>query len=56
MRKKRPGYTTAVIKEGMNLCGLGAGPVRPPLTPLAECDRLELKAILEKTGVLEVNE
>ncbi len=24
MRKKRPGYTTTVIKEGMNLCGAWA--------------------------------
>jgi 5-dehydro-4-deoxyglucarate dehydratase len=52
MRKKRPGYTTTVIKEGMNLCGLVAGPVRPPLAPLVECDRRELRAILEKIGVL----
>ncbi|HTV55818.1 MAG TPA: dihydrodipicolinate synthase family protein [Terriglobia bacterium] len=48
MRKKRPGYTTLVIKEGMNLCGMNAGPVRPPLAPLPESDRQELSAILEQ--------
>ena len=31
LRAKRPGYTTLVIKEGMNFCGLMAGPARPPL-------------------------
>jgi 5-dehydro-4-deoxyglucarate dehydratase len=48
MRKKRPGYTTLIIKEGMNLCGLNAGPVRPPLAPLPESDREELRSILER--------
>ena len=50
LRAKRPGYTTTVIKEAMNLCGLNAGPVRPPLAPLADEDRRELRAILEKLG------
>jgi 5-dehydro-4-deoxyglucarate dehydratase len=52
MRKKRFGYTTLIIKEGMNLCGMNAGPVRPPLAPLPESDRAELRAILERIGVL----
>ncbi|MGH9470634.1 MAG: dihydrodipicolinate synthase family protein [Terriglobia bacterium] len=53
LRKKRPGYTTLVIKEGMNLCGKKAGPVRPPLAPLPESDRQELREALEQIGVLE---
>lgn len=52
MRKKRPGYTTLVIKEGMNLCGMNAGAVRPPLARLPEPDREELRRILERIGVL----
>lgn len=52
MRKKRPGYTTLIIKEGMNLCGMEAGPVRPPLAPLPSGERDELRAILEGIGVL----
>jgi 5-dehydro-4-deoxyglucarate dehydratase len=52
MRKKRPGYTTVIIKEGMNLCGMNAGPVRPPLAILPDPDREELRAILERIGVL----
>ena len=55
LRKKRPGYTTLVIKEGMNLCGLRAGPVRPPLSPLPEADRQELRTILKRIGVLKTS-
>ena len=52
LRGRRPGYTTVVIKEAMNLCGLQAGPVRPPLSPLAEQDRAELRGILDHLGLL----
>jgi 5-dehydro-4-deoxyglucarate dehydratase len=47
LRAKCPGYTTVVIKEAMNLCGLNAGGVRPPLAPLAEADREQLRSILK---------
>lgn len=53
LRGKRPGYTTVVIKEGMNLCGFNAGPPRPPLAPLPEEDRRELRAMLTRLGVLK---
>lgn len=53
LRSKRPGYTTSVIKEAMNLCGLNAGPVRPPLMPLLEQDREELCTILDELGLLQ---
>ncbi len=56
LRKKRPGYTTLVIKEAMNLCGKRAGPVRPPLSPLPEADRDELRGILRHLGLLKANE
>jgi 5-dehydro-4-deoxyglucarate dehydratase len=52
LRVKRPGYRTLVIKEAMNLCGLNAGRVRPPLAPLPEQDRQALRAILEKLELL----
>ncbi|HEX5483829.1 MAG TPA: dihydrodipicolinate synthase family protein [Terriglobia bacterium] len=52
LRKKRPGYTTLVIKEAMNLCGKRAGPVRPPLAPMTEADRQELRETLKRVGVL----
>ncbi len=46
LRSKRKGYSTAVIKEAMNLLGFPAGPCRLPLTPLLPADREELKQIL----------
>jgi len=53
LRAKRPGYVTAVIKEGMNLCGMNAGPSRPPIAPLLDADRDELRSILARLGILK---
>jgi dihydrodipicolinate synthase/N-acetylneuraminate lyase len=53
LRGKRPGYTTVVIKEGITLCGLEVGPPRPPLAPLAEADRDELRRLLRQLGILK---
>jgi dihydrodipicolinate synthase/N-acetylneuraminate lyase len=55
LRAKRPGYTTAVVKEAINLCGMDAGPVRPPLAPLLKDDRAELRSILQNLGVLKTD-
>ncbi len=53
LRAKRPGYVTAVIKEAMNLCGMKAGPSRPPISPLLDADRDELRSILARLGILK---
>lgn len=53
LRAKRPGYVVTVIKEAMNLCGMNAGPVRPPLAPMAEADRSDLRSVLEKLGLMK---
>ncbi|HEX5413459.1 MAG TPA: dihydrodipicolinate synthase family protein [Terriglobia bacterium] len=53
LRVKRPGYRTLVIKEAMNLCGLNAGRVRPPLAPLPEAGRQELRSVLTGLGLLK---
>ena len=53
LRVKRPGYRTLVIKEAMNLCGLNAGRVRPPLAPLPEEDRQALRSVLTDMGLLK---
>jgi 5-dehydro-4-deoxyglucarate dehydratase len=50
LRVKQPGYSTSVIKEAMNLCGINAGPVRPPLPPLLAADREHLRTILSCCG------
>jgi len=52
LRAKRKGYSTAVLKESMNLVGLPAGPCRWPLTPLRAEDREELKVILRDLKLL----
>lgn len=53
LRGRRPGYRTLVIKEAMNLCGMSAGPARPPLARLPEADRAELRSILAKQGLVK---
>ena len=53
LRARRPGYVIGVIKEAMNLCGFPAGPVRPPLAPMLESDRADLRAVLNKLDLLK---
>src|SRR5437868_352464 len=48
MRARRRGYEVTVMKEMMNLVGLAAGPVRPPLPKLRPEEITELKAMLER--------
>jgi 5-dehydro-4-deoxyglucarate dehydratase len=47
LRARRKGYEVTVMKEMMNLVGLAAGPVRPPLPALRREELLELRALLE---------
>jgi 5-dehydro-4-deoxyglucarate dehydratase len=53
LRARRSGYVTAVIKEAMNLCGMKAGPSRPPIPPLLDVDREELRSMLTRLRVLK---
>ena len=48
IRARRKGYEVSVMKEMMNLIGLAAGPVRPPLPNLRSEEVEELKVLLEK--------
>lgn len=48
LRARRKGYEVTVMKEMMNLAGLAAGPVRPPLPALAPQELPELRALLER--------
>jgi 5-dehydro-4-deoxyglucarate dehydratase len=48
LRARRKGYEVTVMKEMMNLAGLAAGPVRPPLPALRREERDELRALLER--------
>jgi len=46
-RARRKGYEVSVMKEMMNLLGMAAGPVRPPLADVRKEEIAELKAMLE---------
>ncbi|MFF9201394.1 5-dehydro-4-deoxyglucarate dehydratase [Streptomyces sp. NPDC014986] len=46
LRQRVPGYAVALVKAGVTLEGLEAGPVRPPLTSLAPREVEELAAII----------
>ncbi|WP_320777851.1 5-dehydro-4-deoxyglucarate dehydratase [Streptomyces sp. CRN 30] len=46
LRRRVPGYAVALVKAGVTLSGIKAGPVRPPLTPLTEEETEELAAII----------
>ncbi|MEV5553372.1 5-dehydro-4-deoxyglucarate dehydratase [Nonomuraea wenchangensis] len=50
LRGKVPGYAVALVKAGVRLRGLDAGPVRPPLVDVTEEHLAELEALI-KTGL-----
>jgi 5-dehydro-4-deoxyglucarate dehydratase len=51
MRAKRKGYEVSTIKTAMNLLGMPAGPVRPPLPELTPAERQEIAATLAQVGL-----
>ncbi|MBZ6133592.1 5-dehydro-4-deoxyglucarate dehydratase [Streptomyces olivaceus] len=46
LRRRVPGYAVSLVKAGVTLSGLDAGPVRPPLTPLTAAETEELAAVV----------
>jgi len=48
-----PGNAITALKETMNMLGMPAGPVRPPLTPLTDEQRKILRKILINMGLLK---
>jgi 5-dehydro-4-deoxyglucarate dehydratase len=46
IRNRRPGYAVSIVKAGMTAVGHSAGPVRPPLTDLAQDELSELAALI----------
>jgi len=47
LRERMKGYEVAAVKEGMEMLGLTAGPVRPPLVACRPKDREDLRAIMK---------
>jgi 5-dehydro-4-deoxyglucarate dehydratase len=48
LRARRKGYEVTVMKEMMNIAGLAAGPVRPPLPPMRPEDMADLRKMMER--------
>ncbi|MFG2652609.1 5-dehydro-4-deoxyglucarate dehydratase [Streptomyces sp. NPDC048436] len=46
LRQRVPGYAVGLVKAGVTLSGVKAGPVRPPLTSLTEPETEKLAAII----------
>lgn len=46
IRNRRKGYAVSIIKAGMRAIGRNSGPVRPPLTDLADAEVVELTALI----------
>lgn len=47
IRSKRKGYEVSIVKAQMNLLGMAAGPVRPPLANVTSEDLAELEKTVE---------
>lgn len=52
LRYRRRGYEVSVMKEAMNMLGMPAGPVRPPLANMSEYDLAHLRNVLVQIGLL----
>jgi len=48
LRARRKGYEVTVMKEMMNIIGLAAGPVRPPLPVMRPEDMSDLRRMMER--------
>lgn len=48
LRARRKGYEVTVMKEMMNIAGLAAGPVRPPLPAMTAEDLAALRKMMEQ--------
>ena len=47
LRDRVKGYEVTAMKAAMEIIGMPAGPVRPPLTPCSEQDLADLRALME---------
>ncbi|MVA74954.1 5-dehydro-4-deoxyglucarate dehydratase [Auraticoccus sp. F435] len=52
IRDRGRGYAVSIVKAGLRVVGRPAGPVRPPLTDLAEAEYAELEQLVARTQVV----
>jgi 5-dehydro-4-deoxyglucarate dehydratase len=50
IRNRRAGYAVSIIKAGVRLIGLDAGPVRPPLVDCTPEEHEQLKVLIDRVG------
>jgi 5-dehydro-4-deoxyglucarate dehydratase len=53
LRERCKGYEVAVMKQAMEMLGMTAGPVRPPLANCTEKDIEDLRALMERYREIE---
>ena len=51
LRSKKRGYEVSSVKVAMEICGLPAGPVRPPLVELNEQEREGVRQLVERLNL-----
>jgi 5-dehydro-4-deoxyglucarate dehydratase len=51
LRAKKRGYEVSSVKAAMELCGLPAGPVRPPLVELTHDERAGVARLVERLNL-----
>ena len=48
IRSRKRGYEVSVMKAAMEILGMPAGPVRPPLPPIRPEEENELRSLMER--------
>ncbi len=48
IRNRKRGYEVSVMKSAMQILGMPAGPVRPPLTPVRPEEETEIRSLMER--------
>jgi 5-dehydro-4-deoxyglucarate dehydratase len=51
LRAKKRGYEVSSVKAAMEICGLPAGPVRPPLVELSDDERAQVERLVTRLGL-----
>jgi 5-dehydro-4-deoxyglucarate dehydratase len=53
LRNRQPGYAVSIVKAGVEIAGMSAGPVRPPLSNLTGAELTELERLITALSAFE---
>ncbi len=53
LRGRQPGYAVSIVKAGVEIVGLSAGKVRPPLSSLSPAEYAELEGLIAALAPFE---